>query len=346
MRNVELKNRVLIAGIGTGSLGMELLKCFELSEEFELYGADVSENAYGHNDNTFVRTKVLSNKNIADYSENLLRYAIEIKADIIAPGADAVHKILSEYRDMFFKQGIELMINSNQVVHLCSDKAACNEFLARNGFITAKTIRVTRKDDLLNFNSYPCVIKPAADSGGSNMVFLAENMEEASFFVDYLTCRGFKACMQEYIDSEDEFTIGVMSNRNGDVLTSIALRRSLESKLSRAMSYGNRVISSGWSQGEIDYFPEICQQAENIAKSMNSTWALNLQGRVLNGVFVPFEINPRHSGTSYLRALAGVNEPVIALELLYSDSSRRPVVDLKVGHFYRILKEYYIPRDV
>lgn len=339
-----MKQRIMIAGIGSGSLGLELLKCLSLSDDYEIFGADISIDAYGHSDPRFKATRVLQNASAEMYANQLFAYAVDIKADVIAPGAEATHKIISEYRDIYSTARIELMVNSKRVIDLCSDKVACNDFLSSEGFKTAKTVIVEDKAQLENFDFYPCVIKPARNSGGSNMVFLAENAAEAGFFVDYLKLRGFDACVQEYIDSEKEFTVGVLSSRNGKVISSIALMRNLTAKLSRAMSYGNRVISSGWSQGRIDYFPEVCSQAEKMAASVGSSWALNIQGRLRDGVFIPFEINPRHSGTSYMRALAGVNEPLIALMSLRGKVDR-PATQLKVGQYLRVLNEYFVAED-
>jgi len=339
-----MKQRILIAGIGSGSLGFELLKCLSLSDDYEIFGADISKDAYGHSDSRFRATTVLQNATADLYANQLLAYAVDIGADVIAPGAEATHKIISDYRDIYSAASIDLMVNSKQVIDLCSDKVACNDFLSSKGFKTAKTVIVDDKAQLENFDCYPCVIKPARNSGGSNMVFLAENAAEAGFFVDYLKVRGFDACVQEYIDSEKEFTVGVLSSRNGEVISSIALMRNLAAKLSMAMSYGDRVISSGWSQGRIDYFPEVCSQAEKMAASIGSSWALNIQGRLRNGVFIPFEINPRHSGTSYMRALAGVNEPLIGLMSIRGKVDFRPA-QLKVGQYLRVLNEYYVAED-
>jgi carbamoyl-phosphate synthase large subunit len=147
--------------------------------------------------------------------------------------------------------------------------------------------------------------------------------------------------VQEYIDSSDEFTVGVMSSPKGEILSSIALRRNLNSKLSRSMAYGNRIISSGWSQGRIEAFPMICRQAEKIALALGSSWALNIQGRVRNDQFIPFEINPRHSGTSYFRALSGVNEIIIGINCLTSAKgyiSKRDT-QIRSATYTRILTE-------
>jgi len=341
-----MTNRILIAGIGSGSLGMELLKCISLSDQYKIYGVDISQSAYGHNDNRFSGTKAISAKNTDDYLKQVLQYAQDVKANIIAPGAEATHKIISENRDLFTDRDLTLMINSKEVINLCSDKVKCNDFLTQKGYTTAKTILALSAHDLKNFCSFPCVIKPAQNSGGSNMVFVAENIDEAVFFVNYIGKRGFNSCVQEYIESEDEFTVGVLSSKGEQILSSIALKRNLESKLSRSMSYGNRVISSGWSQGRIDYYSDVCHQAEQIAKTIGSTWALNVQGRLRNGVLIPFEINPRHSGTSYLRALAGINEPLLALASLSQNNLEKSEIKLKVGQYLRVLNEYFMPEVV
>ena len=57
----------------------------------------------------------------------------------------------------------------------------------------------------------------------------------------------------------------------------------------------------------------ICSQCEALARKLGSRGPLNVQGRLRDGVFLPFEVNPRFSASTYLRALAGVNELAIYL---------------------------------
>ena len=331
---------VLIAGIGVGSLGLELLKCFASAGDFQLFGADISEHAYGLRDKRFADTAVIPCATERDYVTGLLRYAKEVRAEWVAPGAEATGRILAKYRDLFAAEGLELMINSTAVIAICSDKVACSNHLVEHGFTVPQTVIASQPGDLFHFDAYPCVVKPAKDSGGSNMVFLAETRREANFFVRYLSDRGFAACLQQYIEIAAEFTVGVLSSREGKVLSSIALKRNLDSKLSRAASYGNRVISSGWSQGRIDHYRAICEQAERMALALGSTWAINIQGRVRDDIFIPFEVNPRHSGTSYLRAMAGINEPIIAIDYYYNQILPA-ATSLKIGEYQRLLTEHF-----
>ena len=181
------------------------------------------------------------------------------------------------------------------------------------------------------------------DSGGSRFTFLAEDEKEARFFVKYVADRGSAVVLQEYIKAEvGEFTVGVLSDPSGDVLGSIALKRQLDNRLSYQMKYDDRVISSGISQGYIDSFDQIRKQCEKLAKLIGSRWSLNIQGRVIDDTFIPFEINPRHSGTTYLRALAGFNEPDILLQYCLHNRLVVPKV-IRPGYYLRSLSEMRLP---
>lgn len=331
------RKKIIIAGIGVGSLGLELLKCLSLEDNFTTYGVDVDNNAYGHFDSRFVETFTIKSSSMEDYCNNLIRICHEKQIAYIVPGAEATNRIISLYQNMFRDAGIFPLVNSIKVFNLCANKVQCNKFLKSKNLPSVDTILIPKETFLDEFSHFPCVIKPDTESGGSNLVFIAENIEEAKFFVGYLASRGIDACVQEYIESSDEFTVGVLSSPEGKILSSVALKRNLSSKLSRSLSYDNRIISSGWSQGRIEQFPDVCKQAEQIAVALGSVWALNIQGRVKNGIFIPFEINPRYSGTSYFRAMSGVNEILIGLNYLIT--GQKQIEQIKSATYSRILTE-------
>lgn len=329
---------VLISGIGSGSLGLELLKCLLSDPEFRIYGADSNPDALGHSNKEFFQTFATCADEEGQYIEDLISICQENTISFLVPGSEVTNKLISSNQQTFRDRGILPLVNSARVYEICSDKAACSEFLANHGIPTAKAFEVP-VSGIADFDLFPCVVKPVRDSGASNLVFLAEDSSEADFFVRYIAARGSQACVQEYIDGA-EFTVGVMSDQKGEVISSVALKRDLSSKLSRSLRYGNRIISSGWSQGDIDSYPEVCLQSQAIAEALGSTWALNIQGRLKAGVFYPFEINPRHSGTSYFRALSGVNEILLGINSLLRRD--RGVINLKPAVYYRVLGERHV----
>jgi carbamoyl-phosphate synthase large subunit len=150
---------------------------------------------------------------------------------------------------------------------------------------------------------------------------------------------------QEYVGiDEGEFTIGVLSLPDTEVVASIALRRALDAKLSVAYRGRGGIISSGYSQGYIDNFPSLCAQAEKIAAAIDSRGPINVQGRVREGQLLPFEINPRFSASSHLRAMAGFNE--VELLLRYHISGIRPErPKIRPGWYLRSLTESFIPSE-
>jgi len=121
------------------------------------------------------------------------------------------------------------------------------------------------------------------------------------------------------------------------------MKRIFNTKLSIAYKSELGIISSGYSQGLIDDFPEHRKIAEKIALSIGSRGPLNIQGRVKDGKFIPFEINPRFSASTYLRSLAGVNEIDVYLKYLINKKlDNSSYQNIKTGYYLRSFTETFV----
>ena len=221
------------------------------------------------------------------------------------------------------------LVNDPAVVTLCSDKGETAAAVSRAGLRAPRTIACESLEAVLAGVArerlrFPLVLKPRK-GGGSADVFVAQDEEELRFHAERILWASSKAIVQEYVgDARNEFTIGVLHYPDGTLAGSIALRRELSSLLSVRARAPNRtgraelgpelVVSSGFSQGEIDDFPEVCAQAERIAAAVGSRGPLNVQGRLVAGELVVFEVNPRFSGTEAMRAMAGWNAAEALME--------------------------------
>ena len=332
--------RVMIAGIGGASLGTEIMKCLVLAGAYEIYGCDISPTAFGLYDSHFSRTFLI---NRDTYLDSVLSACRETEVQWIIPGGEEPAQLLSNAREALQKNGIRLLGNDPSVVQLCSDKSSCFSKLEALGIAIPRTVRSISRESLASFG-FPCIVKPSTGSGGSSKVFLAWSLDEALMYAEYIQRCGILPIAQEYIPgNEGEFTVGVLSwPEDGQIAGSIALKRSLDSKLSLMMKERGAVISSGYSQGYIGDFPNIRQQAEKIARSIVSRGPMNIQGRVRKGEFIPFEINPRFSASAYLRAMAGFNEIDILLQHL-SNGCGMPLLRIQEGWYLRTLSESYVP---
>lgn len=341
MKNPNLPLKVMIAGIGGASLGTEILKCLQLAKRYEIYGCDISPVAYGMYDAGFTQTYHIDREN---YVAEVLEACQHSGSKWLIPGGEQPNALLSAAKDLLLKNGIQVVTNDAAIVNLFSDKKATFEKLSLCGVVAPKTIELTVADDV-NKVGLPCIVKPATGSGGSASVFFAVTSDEALIYADFIRRNGSIPIAQEYIsDEEGEFTIGVLSLPDGQLVGSIALRRSLEVKLSVAYRGRGGLISSGYSQGYIDQFSDLCFQAEQIAIIVQSCGPLNIQGRIKNGKLMPFEINPRFSASTYLRALAGFNE--IDMLLGYLAFNELPILQpIKPGWYLRSLTEIYITKE-
>lgn len=336
------RKNILVAGIGGASLGTEILKCLALARDrYAAFGCDISGLAYGHYQEGVEETFVVDR---GRYVESVLEVCRAARIDCIVPGGEEPLRLLSAAREALAAAGVQFAANSPNVVEAFTDKERTFERLAALGFDVPRTVTGRRAEDLDTI-PLPCVIKPATGSGGSTFVFLAETRKEVAAYVEYLTAAGRTALAQEYVpETEGEFTVGVLSCSDGRLVGSIALRRTLGPKLSVLHRSQAGVISTGYSQGLIQAFPEVCAAAERIAAAVGSQGPMNVQGRVRNGALVPFEINPRFSATTYLRAMAGFNEVDLLLRhLLWGEDVSKPAI--RPGYYLRSFCETWVPPD-
>jgi carbamoyl-phosphate synthase large subunit len=333
-----MPTKVMIAGIGGASLGTEIYKALRLVGDYDIYGCDISLSAFGLYEQGFTRTYHLNGEN---YVENVISACIDARVKWLIPGGEQPMVLLGASAERLSDAGIGLVVNSPEVISTFSDKSATFKRLADVGVAIPRTIAVNQLEDI-DFIGLPCIIKPATGSGGSAAVFFAISRDEAMIYAEFIRRNGTQPVAQEYIDiTEGEFTIGVLSLPNQQVIGSVALRRELSSKLSVAYRGRGGVISSGYSQGYIGDYPDLCRQAEDIANAIGSCGPINVQGRVRDGVLLPFEINPRFSASTYLRAMAGFNEVDLLIRFLnLGEFPGRPVI--RPGWYLRSLTEQYV----
>ncbi len=320
------KIRVMVTAVGGGGHGEQVLKALLLGadQRFEVVAADCDPKAPQLSLTS--QSVVLPMASSPDYLDELLRNCRELGVKAIIHGCEPELMVFSRNRERLHEAGIFLPINPAEVIEICMDKRKTMDFLEEAGFSPPRTIACNSSEDLAAVDFYPVVLKPATGSGGSANCFIAQDSEELMALATYLhldeTEQAF--IVQQYCGSPDsEYTVGVLTAMNGEVINSIAVKRNLAGSLGTRLAMKNRsgnplfgdrlVISSGISQGQLGRFPEVTEVCEKIAVAIGATGPVNIQCRTENGEVKVFEINPRFSGTTSLRAMAGYNEPLVLL---------------------------------
>ena len=316
------KVTVLVTAIGGGGYGGQILKALRLapSGRYAIVGTDAAENCVQFSQVDHAHR--LPRADAPDYFDALFSLCEKYDVRAVFPGCEPELVKMSNARDLFAARGILLPIGSKSLIDDCLDKERTNQRLNELGYPPPRYLKVTQRSKLAEIDWFPVVVKPSVGGGGSANCYIAQNQTELMALCDYLGLENIAGSfiVQEYVGTpENEFTVGVLHDLDGNYVNSIGIRRLLSGQLNIRSSVINRtgreefgprlVISSGVSQGYVGRFPEVTAQCRDIARSFQVTGAVNIQCRLVDGVVKVFEINPRFSGTTSIRAMMGYNEP-------------------------------------
>lgn len=177
---------------------------------------------------------------------------------------------------------------------------------------------------------FPAIVKGRSSVGSKN-VFFAHDKAEADFFAKYLSRSGVPPMVQQYIGSDDaEYTTGLVTDQIGQVASLITLKRTL--------------IAGATGTAEVVVEPRFDEMAEQVAATLELRGSLNIQFRIDDDIPVPFEVNPRFSGSTPIRAAFGVNEVDLSIAIFFlRQKVARPLIREGFAAM-RVFRELYVPR--
>jgi carbamoyl-phosphate synthase large subunit len=254
----------------------------------------------------------------ASYFEHLGEAIEAHNIEALFCGSEAELQVWTRNRRLLDSFGAIVGINAVDAVEIGMNKGLTTQFLQDQRFNAPRSRLLMEVEDVTQIDFFPIIVKPFRASGGSRDVFIAQSPEELLGLSSYLPHRDF--LIQEYVGRpENEYTVGVLHDLDGEFVNSIAMRRLLSTGLNVRTSVTNEtnrhdlgpslVVSSGVSHGYVGEFREVTETCEAIARSLKSVGPLNIQCRLVGTDVYVFEINPRFSGTTSIRALMGFNEP-------------------------------------
>jgi carbamoyl-phosphate synthase large subunit len=345
----------MVTGVGGGGHGEQILKALRLAETpYEIVGTDVSPFSAGLQ--AVDHAYLVPGASDPAYLDVVLGLCRRHGVRALFHGSEPELRVMSRERDRIAAAGVFLPINPAPVIDLCMDKVRTAERLRALGFEVPSFRRVRSADDVSSFSPLPAVLKPSVGGGGTAHVHIVQDVDTLEALTRDLLRSLPDLMVQEYVGlPEDEYTVGVLVDLDGTLLNSIAVRRYILSSLGNRIKIANRsgrsglgpllAISSGISQGEIGRFPEVTAAAERIALALGARGPLNLQLRMVNGQALVFEINPRFSGTTSLRAMVGYNEPDVLIRRHVLGENLEPRFAYREGVIARSLAETLLQED-
>lgn len=343
---------VLVTGASGGGVGEQIIKALKLSSlNLEIITTNVNKNSKGLLDGDIGYVVPYASDN--EYIPTILNLCNKHNIKVLFPGSEAELTVIGKNREVFKKNGILIPINDEKVIDICTDKTKTMKFLEDNNFIFPKNITIKCENDINKIDFLPVVIKPSIGGGGSKDIMIAQTKEEIEVFCKYLLTIYQEFIVQEYVGTPDsEYTVGVLNTMDGEFINSIAVHKSIETALNNRIKIKNKtgieelgknlVVSSGISEGYVDIFPEVTNVCEEIVKKLGAKAAINVQCRLYQDKVYVFEINPRFSGTTSIRALMGYNEPEVLIRKHILGENIEKYFKYETGYVARGLNEVII----
>ena len=317
-----MKKNILVTGTGGGGIGSGILHALVRSDaavrhRWNVIAADANPFSWGLYQ---TEHRVVLPLATAPTYVDAVRQAVETYAlDAIIPGTEAEIPKLLKHREEF--QPALIVANREELLPIMLDKLAAANRLQELGLPYVETLPAAAWKEIAAKYDFPLVVKPSRATGGSKGVCLVANEEEMQDILLRLDpCTTM--CVQPYVGSSDEeYTVGVLTQTDGALIDSIVMKRKLSGlSLRDSRNLGEKTceISTGCSQGFIVERPTIQAFCENLALALGSVGPLNVQLRhdVQRDSIYVFEIHTRFSGTTPIRADVGFNEVDIFLRNL------------------------------
>lgn len=298
--STDTESNVLVTTCGT-IVAQGIMKSLRLANKdpkskikYRIFTTDMSAEAAGlyRSDMGFLVPRITS----PEYINSIISICNSEKIRMIYVGADEELQVMADAKEEIERRTRAIVVtNPPRVVSTCTDKWQTFQFLNKNNLPCPISILPDDQETFASEYGFPAIVKPR-EGHGSLHIYVVKDREEMRQSISAIQKYGWRPFIQQLIPTEkQEFTVGVMVNSmKNSIMSSIAMRRILHS----GQTY----------KAFIDDYPEVRKTAEEAALKLGAKGPVNLQGRVHEGKFKIFEINPRFSASTPIRAVAGVNE--------------------------------------
>lgn len=326
--------KIAITSIGSG-VGQSIVdSCHNSQIPMEIFGLGMNPLGFGAFDCDFRLS--LPTIYDHDYVETLLTYCKKYQFNILIPGLDDELILLSEYIQEFNALGVEIPISGPEIIKLCRNKELMSQELLQ---VSSAFVKCYGYNDLKTNPSslpYPLIAKPNSGFASRN-IFTINNQEDLQDLKPFHIVQTLaihktgnpkrdtflKAFKTGNILQTDEISIQLLYSKNGKELGRMA---SLN-KLKNGIPIEIIPIQS------IELWNEIDSVVQHF-KKLGLKGPLNIQGRLTDNGFKIFEMNPRFTGITGLRALMGFNEVEAIIKdycNLYKNNSPLKINQRRIG---------------
>ncbi len=240
------------------------------------------------------------------HGEWLLDYCIKKQIRLLVPTRDEELPIFADLSKSFLTNGTRIMVADRGVIETCLDKRKFVAFCKTHGFENPTTFNHINE---VKDQDFPLFLKERFGKGGRN-VFRVRNRSELSYALERLK----DPIIQKFVDAK-EFTVDVLSDFEGKVISAIPRERSL--------------VIAGESHISITRMNlKIIHEAVSLSTKLGLVGHNTIQCFDTKSGVEFIEVNPRFGGAANLGFAAGCCSPRLLIDMVRGES-----VPPRIGQF-------------
>jgi len=244
------------------------------------------------------------------YIDNLIEKCHKHKIDLIIPGHDDDALICSQNADRLMEEGIKTIVSNEKLISICRDKELMSNELNKVKDVFVKSYDKSWLENNNNDIKFPFIAKPR-DGFGSRGIEIIRNKEDFNKINKGHILQELAIPVKE--DPNFSFYMKQINKNINPQVSEISIQivYSPENRLMGRMSSYNKLVNGV----PIEVVPYEREYIWDVIDSLTPTFLklglkgpLNIQGRLTEQGLKLFEMNPRFTGITGLRALMGFNE--------------------------------------
>ena len=325
-KNSKKNIRVFITGAGC-AVGQAIIKSLNISKlNFHINVGDISKlGVEAYKKKKFIIPKV-EQKNALRWFLNFLKVK---RFDIMFVGSEFEIEFFSRHKEEIEKKtGTLVCVSQNDTVKLFNNKLSTINFLKKNNFYYPKTFNI--KEVILKKNNiklrYPFFLKDTHGTSSRNVFFVKNfhELKEKSILLKNPIIQENLGRKYDSLNFYGEYTCSLFYDKDGKIIGPFLSERILK----HGTSWVVRSIKNEKLKKEI----------LKIGNKLKIIGSVNFQLKKHKNKFYIFEINPRFSGTTYVRALFGFNEPELFVKNYFLQQKIKNT-NYKTGSAYRYFED-------
>lgn len=320
--------KVLLTSAGSG-VGEAIYKSLRLCKiPISIVAADI--NAFNSGSFRCEKAYRIPPPDAKDYADHILSICNKEQVDVVISGSDTELPMLAAIKEQNAMNTLILTGNTGSV-QICRDKQKSYEFFREKGFPFVATVYWDDVDRLISDCGFPLLAKPKGGSGsvGVEIIMSGEDLDRLVNKGDYI--------FQEYLISEN-WGVTKETIKRDDIIHGNTLIQKDEISIQVLLGQDKEIYGRFMSRNVLKFgmptkiFPFQSNEYEDLACQMALALAeagmvgpVNLQCKITEQGPVFFEVNPRFTGITSVRATLGFKEVEAMLQHFLARGSREEI---------------------